>query len=222
MASPCRVKLCGTTTVADAQMASQFEADYSGVVVEIPFSERSVTVQKARLLTEKTAIPTVVLVFDQPTDWIVDAIASISPFAVQLLGHETPDQVSQLRAQTCVEIWKSLFMPIGDSADLADLQKQMAGYTEAGVEAILLDTVDLSENRFGGTGKTGDWQVAAALIANCPITTFLSGGINPQNVKEAIQTVQPDGIDLCSGVEKERGKRDIERVRQLMAEVNKS
>merc|ERR1711964_308848 len=100
-------------------------------------------------------------------------------------------------------------MPIGDSADLADLQKQMAGYTEAGVEAILLDTADLSENRFGGTGKTGDWQVAAALIANCPVTTFLSGGINPQNVKEAIQTVQPDGTDLCSGVEKERGKRDI-------------
>ena len=159
MISPCRVKLCGTTTVADAQLASQFKADYSGVVVEVPFSERSVTVQKARLLAEKTEISTVILVFNQPTDWIVDGIDSISPFEVQLLGHETPDQVSQLRTQTRVEIWKTLFMPIGSSANLADLQKQMTGYIKAGAEAILLDTVDLSENRFGGTGKqeTGKW-----------------------------------------------------------------
>ncbi len=68
---------------------------------------------------------------------------------------------------------------------------------------------------------TADWEVAAEITKNCPLPVFLSGGLNQQNVAEAIRVVQPSGIDLCSGVEMSRGKRDREKVRGLMAEVER-
>ena len=103
------VKLCGTTTVDDAQMAVDYGAHYSGLVVEVSFSERSITVDHAKQLRQQTLIPTVVLFFDQTTDWILSSVDRISPFAVQLLGYESPAQVNELKKNTEVEIWKSLF-----------------------------------------------------------------------------------------------------------------
>lgn len=213
------VKLCGTTTIADAKLAADYGANYSGLVVEVPFSERSVTVDQAKRLNQYTPIPTVILVFDQPTDWILSAIEYISPFAVQLLGNETPVQVAELKKNSEVEIWKSLFMPAGETVNVADLRRKVIAHVAAGTDAILLDTIDLSQNRFGGTGKTGDWEAAASITKESPVATFLSGGINPQNVEEAIRMVQPNGIDLCSGVEFSKGKRDAKKVRSLMAIV---
>ena len=215
------VKLCGTTTVDDAQMAVDYGAHYSGLVVEVSFSERSITVDQAKQLRQQTLIPTVVLFFDQTTDWILSAVDRISPFAVQLLGYESPAQVNELKKNTEVEIWKSLFMPVGKTTNAAELTGQAISYVDAGANSILLDTVDLSQNRFGGTGKTADWEVAAEITKNCPLPVFLSGGLNEQNVAEAIRVVQPSGIDLCSGVEMSRGKRDRKKVRGLMAEVER-
>ena len=68
------VKLCGTTTVDDAQMAVDYGAHYSGLVVEVSFSERSITVDQAKQLRQQTLIPTVVLFFNQTTDWVLSAV----------------------------------------------------------------------------------------------------------------------------------------------------
>ena len=93
----CKVKICGTTSVADAQMAADAGADYSGVVVEVPFSERSVPINSAAEIARQTPISTVILVFDRPTDWVKEAAAQIKPFAVQLLGHESSAEVTELK-----------------------------------------------------------------------------------------------------------------------------
>ncbi len=213
------VKLCGTTTIDDAQMAVDYGAHYSGLVVEVSFSERSITVDQAKQLRQQTLIPTVVLFFNQTTDWVLSAVDRISPFAVQLLGHESPAQVNELKKNSEVEIWKSLFMPVNKPANAAELTEQVMSYVDAGADSILLDTVDLSQNRFGGTGKTADWEVAAEITKSCLLPVFLSGGLNQQNIAEAIRVVQPSGIDLCSGVEISKGKRDRKKVRGLMTEV---
>ena len=91
----CKVKICGTTSITDAGMAADAGADYSGVVVEVPFSERSVPINSAAEIARQTPISTVILVFDRPTDWVREAAAQIKPFAVQLLGHESPAEVSR-------------------------------------------------------------------------------------------------------------------------------
>ena len=215
-----KVKICGTTSIADARMAADAGADYSGVVVEVPFSERSVPIDCAAEIARQTPIPTVVLVFDRPTDWVRGAAAKIQPFAIQLLGHESPGEVAKLKQSVSCEVWKSLFLPTESAleADVKTIFAQMEAYIDAGADALLFDTADFSKGktRFGGTGKTSDWCLAAQLIQACKIPAFLSGGIRPENVGIAIETVRPYGIDLCSGVESTKGVRDTVKVSRLM------
>ena len=216
----CKVKICGTTSVTDARMAADAGADYSGVVVEVPFSERSVPINAAAEIARQTPILTVTLVFDRPTDWVKAAAAEIQPFAIQLLGHEPPTQVAALKESLSCEVWKSLFLPTENdpAADVKVISTQIEAYINAGADALLLDTADFSDGhaRFGGTGKRSDWHLSAQLIQACKVPAFLSGGIRPENVGAAIETVRPFGIDLCSGVEASKGVRDQQKLDRLM------
>lgn len=216
----CKVKICGTTSVTDARMAADGGADYSGVVVEVPFSERSVPIDSAAEIARQTPISTVILVFDRPTDWVKAAAAQIQPFAIQLLGHEPPTQVAELKGSVSCEVWKSLFLPTENdpAADVEAISAQIAAYIDAGADALLFDTAEFGDGqaRFGGTGKKSDWNLSAQLIQACKVPAFLSGGIRPENVREAIETVRPYGVDLCSGVEASKGIRDQRKLNRLM------
>ena len=176
----CKVKICGTTSVTDAQMAANAGADYSGVVVEVPFSERSVSISAAAEIVRQTPIPTVILVFDRPTDWIIEAAAQIQPFSIQLLGHEPPTQVAELKESLSCEVWKSLFLPTENEpkADEKAIVAQMEAHIDAGAEALLFDTAEFSDGkaRFGGTGKQSNWNQGAQIIQACKVPAFLSGG----------------------------------------------
>lgn len=219
----CKVKICGTTGVADAQMAAEAGADYSGIVVEAPFSERSVSIPHAVEISHSTPIPTVALIYNRPIDWIQQAVAKIKPFAIQLLGHEHPDEVFRLKRLLSCEVWKSLFLPSdnGKDFDVHALHAQAKAYIRAGADALLFDTVDFSAGkaRFGGTGRTNDWNLARQLIGDSKIPAFLAGGIRPENVRAAIQNVRPFGIDLCSGVESAKGIRDPQKLDLLIQQV---
>ncbi|MEO2068543.1 MAG: phosphoribosylanthranilate isomerase, partial [Desulfurobacteriaceae bacterium] len=82
------------------------------------------------------------------------------------------------------------------------------------IRAILLDTY--CENSFGGTGKTFDWEIAKVVKERFNVPVILSGGLNPENVAEAIKKVNPYAVDVSSGVEKEPGKKDKDKVQQFI------
>ena len=194
--------------------------------LRVPFPERSVSIDTAAEITRQTPIPTVIPVFNRSTDWVRHAAETIQPYAVQLMGHESPDEVHQIKQQLSCNVWKSLFLPAGTSEkpDVEGIRVEMEAYTRAGAEALLFDTAAVSRGkvRFGGTGKTSDWSIAAKLIADSKIPAFLSGGIHAENVRQAIETVRPYGIDLCSGVESVKGSRDARKLESLMDAVRES
>lgn len=225
--NPCKVKICGTTSVADALLIAEAGADYSGVAVGIPNSERSISVENAASIVKATPIPSVVLFLDRSREWIKAAVDRIKPFAVQLLGHESPAFVASLKKGIPCQVWKSIFLPPAGrtfeiSFNIGDIKDSMNDYFFAGADMLLLDTADVSdeEPKFGGTGKVSDWKIAGELIKDIDGPVFLAGGINPDNVREAIRTVRPYGIDLCSGVESAiKGIRDKRKVEKLLANI---
>ena len=77
----------------------------------------------------------------------------------------------------------------------------------------LLDSFNLKTNQVGGTGLTHDWHKSFELIKLLDKPTFLAGGLNPQNVKQAIEIVKPYGVDVNSGCKNEYGKKDAEKVK---------
>jgi len=220
------VKLCGTTTAADARMAAEAGADYFGVVVEVGFSPRSLTIEQARDLFRAPPIPAVALVFELAEERLHVLAEQLNPFAVQFLSQDGPEVVRRLRARfPAIKVWQSIHLPTaGGSVDVAETQQVMRNYLDAGVDTLLFDTVALLEGtqRFGGTGLTSDWSVVRGLMdaLDIAVPVYLAGGINPQNAKEALLTVGPSGIDLCSGVEASPGTRDPDKVRALMQAVS--
>ena len=221
--SRCKVKICGTTSIPDACLAADAGANYSGVLVDVASSERSLTTPQAVEIANSSPIPTVLLLYNRTTSDIREAERQIQPFAVQLLGQETPQQVEKLKRVVNCQLWKSVYLPAGspENVDMSAVRIQMEAYRDAGADFLLFDTVDTSIDppRYGGTGKTCDWHVAAELIDESPLPIFFAGGIRPENVKEAIETIKPYGIDLCSGVEASKGKKDNQKLERLMEQV---
>jgi phosphoribosylanthranilate isomerase len=224
--SPYSVKICGITSIHDARLAADAGANYVGVLVDVAVSQRTRSATQAAKIASESSIPTVLLLYNRTTSDIQEIVSQIRPFAVQLLGQESPQQVEELSDTVPCQLWKSVYLPAGspENVDLPAVRAEMQAYRDAGADFLLFDSVDMSleKPRYGGTGKTCDWNVAAELISESPLPVFFAGGIRPENVKAAIETIRPHGIDLCSGVEASKGIKDPRKLEQLMEQVNQA
>ncbi|MYC95404.1 MAG: phosphoribosylanthranilate isomerase [Caldilineaceae bacterium SB0661_bin_32] len=204
------LKLCGTTSAGDAQLARG--ADFCGMLVGVDWSERSLTLEQAKRVAEASSVKNVILLCNPSAAFAEKVAKALRPHALQLHCRERPALVSELKELLPCEIWKTVHLP------LLDGQAAPEAFAEAGADALLVDSVDVSEGfeRLGGTGKVGDWAAVAALKEKIDTPLFLAGGIGPENVADAVRSVRPHGIDLCSGVEMRRGRRDPEKVKKLV------
>jgi len=220
-----KAKICGTTNLEDVRLSADESADFFGVVVEVDFSSRSLTVDDARPLFAEPPIPGVALVFKMQEERIATMIQALNPFAVQFLDPADTSMLKRMkRAYPSVEMWQSIHLPqAGQEADIGQVKKTVMDYVDAGVDSLLFDTVAVSQGKtkFGGTGKTSDWSVVKGLIdtIQSPVPVWLAGGINPDNVGDALDSLDPYGIDLCSGVEAGPGKKDPQKVKALMSTI---
>jgi len=224
--SYCSVKICGITSIHDARLAADAGADYIGVLVDVAVSERTRSATQAAEIASKSPLPTVILLYNRSTSDIREIVSQVQPFAVQLLGQESPQQVEELKREGACEFWKSVYLPAGSpkNVDVPAVRHEMQAYRNAGADFLLFDSVDMSleKPRYGGTGKTCDLNVAAELIVESPLPVFFAGGIRPENVKAAIETIRPHGIDLCSGVEASKGIKDPHKLEQLMKQIKQA
>ena len=220
-----KVKICGITNLEDIQTAAREGADYFGAVIEAGFSARSLTVEAAVPLFSAPPLPAVALVYQMPENRLREMIQRLQPFAVQFLSQDDPECIRRLKQDfPAVQIWQSIHLPAaGSEFDLESIKTQVKEYLRAGVDVLLYDTVATiaGKQKFGGTGLVSDWTAVKQLMAEMPVNipVFLAGGINPQNVTEALSAIDPYGVDLCSGVEATVGKKDPQKVRDLMMKV---
>ena len=224
--SGCSVKIWGITSIHDARLAADAGANYVGVLVDVAVSERTRSATQATEIASGSPIPTVLLLYNRTTSDIQEIVSQVRPLAVQLLGQEPPQQVEELKRTVRCQLWKSVYLPAGspENVDVPAVQAEMQAYRDAGADFLLFDSVDMSleKPRYGGTGKTCDWNVAAELITESPLPVFFAGGIRPENVKAAIETIRPHGIDLCSGVEASKGIKDPRKLERLMEQVKQA
>jgi len=193
------VKICGITRLEDAEAAVAAGASAIGFIFW-PKSPRFIDPHRARAIAARLpAFVTPVGVFvDQPLDYVNGVASLVRLGAVQLHGDETPQFASQLSAP----IMKALPLSTIGERDLAVWPDETM---------VLLDVHDPVKR--GGTGRTIDWDAAAAISARRRIV--LAGGLTPENVADAVARVRPFGIDVSSGVEVSPGVKDHRRVRAL-------
>ena len=220
-----KVKICGITNLKDMELVSSSDANYAGILVNVAVSQRSVDIKKAESLCSRARIPVVILLWQPAFKEVEIAYKRLKPYAFQLLSQEKPKLVREIKSKIPdVMVWKSIHLPSSEQGidhNIRNIRTRIEAYINSGVDAILVDTVYKSGSsaQYGGTGRISNWNTVTELFKNLDVPVFLAGGITPSNVKDAINQVNPYGIDVASGVEKEKGIKDPEKVRELIKTV---
>ena len=198
-----KVKICGMTNLKDVKVAVDGGVDAVGFIF-YKKSPRSVTMQAVRkIVLELPPFVDSVGVFVNETAEQINKIADRCNLdRVQLHGNESPTFCKKIRRRVIKAI------------RVKDIQalKKLSDYP---VSSFLLDT--FSEDQYGGTGRVFDWNLAYPAKKYGPI--ILAGGLTPNNVRQAIQRIQPYGVDVCSGVESQPGIKDHKKMQIFLKNV---
>lgn len=200
-----RVKVCGHTRPDDVRASVRAGVDAVGVISEVPVeTPRAVSRQQAAdLLAEVPPLVTGVLVtMPETVAEARDLVEAVGPDAVQVHGTLDPDAVADLAA--------AITQPVLVAVD-HDATLEAYG---AAADGLLVDSLD--EAGGGGTGRTHDWERTAAVVEALTVPVLLAGGLTPENVAEAVETVGPFGVDTASGVEREGGRKDHDAVERFV------
>jgi phosphoribosylanthranilate isomerase len=208
-----RAKICGITRAEDVAVAAAAGADAVGVVSDVSVdTPREVDPADAADLVAAAPpfVTTVLVTMPESIERAVELVGAINPDALQLHSDFSPDELRYLRAETETD----LVVAVG-----ADESGRANGYDEV-ADAVLVDSTD--ESGGGGTGETHDWTATRDLAAELSSPVVLAGGLTPENVAEAVATVDPYAVDVASGVEADGGVKDHDAVRAFVARARRA
>ena len=204
-----RIKICGITRPGDAEQALALGADTVGCVFHAA-SARHVTTEIAQDIQVAVGdAGTLVGLFVDPTvDQVQAVLDRVDLDVLQFHGQESP--------AFCEQFQRPYLKAVAMSADV-DLSAVNEAYESA--RGLLLDSAH--EGQFGGTGQRFDWDWIDAGLEK---RLMLAGGLNADNVGEAIRLVRPAAVDVSSGVEKDKGIKDSDRMKAFieaaLSEIN--
>ncbi|WP_435197155.1 phosphoribosylanthranilate isomerase [Natronomonas sp. EA1] len=198
-----RAKVCGLTREADVRAAVDAGADALGFIVDVPVdTPREISREQARSL-----------------------IADVPPFVstVAVTMPDAPEAALAVARETGADAIQLHTLPPADCAALRDAfagpviravdHEEAESFADA-VDAVLVDSVD--EAGAGGTGETHDWDRTRELVDRLSVPVVLAGGLTPENVTAAVETVDPYAVDVASGVERTGGEKDHDAVRAFV------
>lgn len=213
-----RLKICGLTNLADAQLAVEAGADFLGFIL-YPKSPRYVPPATVRRIIQElsagrdAALPKTVGVFvDTQVEEIQVILDQTGLDLAQLHGDEPETALAALQGRG---------YKVVRPADAAAAQAALCFVNHPADHApqLLVDTYH--PTLYGGSGQTGDWSLAEALMPDVP-RLMLAGGLTPNNVGQAVTAVRPWAVDVASGVEAAPGRKDPAKLRDFAAAVRAS
>lgn len=202
-----RVKVCGITNPTDLEVTIDAGVDAVGLIVDVDVdTPREIDVGEAVELARRVPpfVTTVLVTMPDVPETTVDLAARIKPDVVQVHGDLTPGDLAYLSANVNGGVVKAV--------DAAEAKRY-----EPVADAMLVDTLD--ETGAGGNGETHDWDRTREAVDELDTPIVLAGGLTPENVDRAIETVEPYAVDVASGVEDEPGRKDREAISAFVRAV---
>ena len=204
-----KIKICGLKTPELVDVSIDAGADLIGLN-NFPKSPRYADLDKIEQLINHIGnrAQSVVLLVD-PDDATVRAVDALRPHFIQLHGSETLERVAEIKDIVNSRLIKALPVATVDDLEPVKSYDQLVDY-------VLLDAKPPKDSEIpGGNGEVFDWSVLYALDPN--INFMLSGGLDVENVADAVKQAQPYAIDVSSGVERARGEKDAEKIRRFIS-----
>lgn len=216
------VKICGMTNLEDAMAAVEAGADAIGLIFAP--SKRQVTAESAKEIARHLprTLDKVGVFSNESAQQIEEVAAEVGLTAVQLHGDESPEfartlfRHGGLRSRAQMRVFKTLHVITG-------IEGVARGFLmDNCADGFLLDSVvhnpQTGETERGGTGQTFDWHRANEFLPGVQRQTriIVAGGLSPNNVGDAVRTLQPWGVDVCSGVESAPRKKDWQKLKAFV------
>jgi phosphoribosylanthranilate isomerase len=200
-----KIKICGIKTLPNALAAIDAGADYLGFNF-YPKSVRFIETDTCAKITfilkrEHPEIQLVGVFVNSPMDEIKHILKTCSLDLAQLHGDESSEMLNALDGKA----FKAF----------RGVPQKVNGFAREQAPALLVDAA--VKGAYGGTGVTADWSAAAKLAKRYPL--LLAGGLNPENVAQAVRRVKPWGVDVASGVEANPGEKDAGRMKAFVKAV---
>lgn len=204
------VKICGLSTPETLDAALDAGADMVGFVFFQP-SPRNITLEQGRALGRQARGRAIraALTVDAEDALLASIVEALEPDLLQLHGRETPERTAAVKARFGIPVMKAL--PVESAADLA----APARYAAAADRLLFDARAPRGATRPGGLGRPFDWTVLQGFAS--PLPYLLSGGLDADNVAEALRVTRAPGVDVSSGVEQAPGVKDPDKIRAFIA-----
>jgi phosphoribosylanthranilate isomerase len=207
-----RVKICCIANEREAELAISYGASAIGLVGAMPSGPGPIADEEIYRIAKSVPPPiaTFLLTSEQTPQGIIEHHLRTRTNTIQIVDELEGREYDAIRAELPhVKLVQVIHVMDDRSVDEA---AELAEH----VDAILLDSGNptLAVKELGGTGRRHDWRLSRRIVETCGKPVFLAGGLNADNVREAIETVQPFGLDLCSGV-RTNGKLDKTRLEEF-------
>ncbi len=217
MAKKPRIKVCCIADAQEAADAIAFGASAIGLVGDMPSGPGPISDREIFRIAQTVPPPiaTFLLTSQQTSQGIIDHHHRTKTNTIQIVDELTDRAYHDIKAALPNVKLVQVIHVIGEES--VDEAAELAEY----VDAILLDSGNpkLAVKELGGTGRRHDWRLSKKIVETCGRPVFLAGGLNADNVRNAIETVQPFGIDLCSGVRTD-GKLDLRKLEAFFDAVS--
>ena len=212
-----RVKICCIANELEAADAISFGASAIGLVGEMPSGPGPISDEEIYRIVQTVPPPvaTFLLTSQQTAQGIIAHYQRTKTNTIQIVDELTDRAYNDIReALPNVKLVQVIHVVGEQSVDEAS---ELAEH----VDAILLDSGNpaLEVKELGGTGRRHDWSLSRRVVETCGKPVFLAGGLDADNVREAIETVRPFGVDICSGV-RTKGKLDLNKLESFFSAVD--
>ncbi len=196
-----RVKICGIKNEDELKLALTAGADAVGFITEVPLeTPRRITLERARTLVRKVPIfvESVLVIMPTSPEEVYQMAERARPGAIQIHTPPAPElleKIQDLRRENGIKIVQTIGIGKKTLLEIHGEIERISRY----IDAVLLDTERPGGG--GGTGRTHDWSMSREIVEETRLPVILAGGLNHENVRDAVRTVRPYGVDTASGVE---------------------
>ncbi len=212
------IQVAGIIDIAEAKMLMDLGVEYLGFPLRLPVNKEDLTEEEAVEVIRIIRPPhkSVLITYLDKADEIIQFCRKMNVKIVQLHGRISKKELKKIKElYSDLKIFKSLVVHENNLNDLEKTLEELSPW----LDAFITDTFDPKTGASGATGKTHDWKISRRLIELSSKPVILAGGLNADNVKQAIIETHPAGVDVHTGIENSNGRKDLEKTKRFIEQA---
>lgn len=215
------IQIAGIIDKEEAELVIASGAEFLGFPLRLPVHKEDLTEEyTAEIISGfPEGVHGILITYLDKAEEIFDLMRKLNCEIVQLHGSIAKAEIVKLKELLPeAAVIKSLVVSENNFDELRDTVELLSGVCSA----FITDTFDPATGASGATGKTHDWKISRELVKLSPIPVILAGGLNPSNVKEAIMSVKPAGVDVHTGVENSNGRKSAQKLEKFIRKAKEA